>query len=96
MRIYITIFIGLLLIAASYFVAKDLANTKKRQRPKNEKVKPTVFTEIVKNANVPVNVLESGRLLAKNRIEVFSEVQGVMVPTKKEFKPGAYYKKVKQ
>lgn len=93
MRKYITIVIGILLIAASAYIANDLANTKKRQRPKSEKVKPTVFTEIVKNSSVPVTVLESGRLVAKNRIEVFAEVQGVMMPTKKEFKPGSYYKK---
>lgn len=93
MRKYVTIVIGILLVAASAYIARDLANTKKRQRPKNAKVKPTVFTQIVKNEDVPVFVLESGRLLAKNRIEVFSEVQGVMVPTKKEFKPGAYYQK---
>ena len=93
MRKYITIVIGILLVAASAYIAQDLANTKKRQRPKNEKVRPTVFTEIVKNSDVSVSVLESGRLMAKHRIEVFAEVQGVMVPTNKEFKPGAYYNK---
>ena len=93
MRKYVTIVIGILLVAASAYIAQDLAKTKKKKRPKNEKVRPTVFTEIVKNSNVSVSVLESGRLMAKHRIEVFSEVQGVMVPTKKEFKPGVYYKK---
>ena len=83
----------MLLIAASAYIAQDLANTKKRQRPKNEKVKPTVFAEAVKNSNVSIAVLESGRLMAKNRIEIFAEVQGVMEPTRKEFKPGAYYRK---
>jgi hypothetical protein len=36
-------------------------------------------------------VTESGRLLAKNRIELFAEVQGVMETTKREFKPGTTY-----
>ena len=93
MRKYITIVIGILLIAASAYIANDLANTKKKQRPKKEKVAPTVFVETVHNTSVPVSVLESGRLMDKNRIEFFAEVQGVMEPTKKEFKPGTNYRK---
>lgn len=93
MRKYITIVVGILLIAAAAYIANDLANTEKRIRPKNEKVVPTVFIEEVRNTNVPVTVLESGRLMAKNKIEIFAEVQGVMEPTGKEFKPGVAYRK---
>jgi len=93
MRKYITIFIGVLLVVFAVYVAIDLANTEKRRRPKKEKVAPAVFIEEVKNSRVQVKVLESGRLMAKNRIEIFSEVQGVMQPTKKEFKPGVHYRK---
>jgi len=93
MRKYITIFIGLVLIAASAYIAQDLANSKKQRRPKNEKAKPTVFTEVVKNSQVAISVVESGRLLAKHRIELFAEVQGVMEATGKEFKPGVFYGK---
>ncbi len=93
MRKYVTIVIGILLVAAAAYIARDLANTKKKRRPKNEKVIPTVFIETVKNASVPVFVLESGRLMAKHRIDLFAEVQGVMEPTRKEFKPGVHYRK---
>lgn len=93
MRKYITIFIGILLIVFSVYVMRELASTEKRKRPKKERVAPAVFVEEVKNSIVQVTVLESGRLLAKNRIEIFSEVQGVMQPTKKEFKPGVHYRK---
>ncbi len=93
MRKYITIFIGILLIGFSVYVMKELANTEKRQRPKKEKIAPAVFIEDVNNSRVQVTVLESGRLVAKNRIEIFSEVQGVMEQSKKEFKPGVHYRK---
>jgi membrane fusion protein (multidrug efflux system) len=93
MRKYVTIVVGLILIAASGYIAWDLANTEKRQRPKNEKVAPTVFIESVKNDRVEVTVIESGRLMAKNRIDIFAEVQGVMETTGKEFKPGVVYRK---
>jgi multidrug efflux pump subunit AcrA (membrane-fusion protein) len=93
MRKSITIIIGIILIAGSGYIAYDLSNREKKRRPKTEKAAPTVFIESVKNKPTPVSVLESGRLMAKNRIEVFSEVQGVMQPTRKEFKPGATYRK---
>lgn len=93
MRKYITIIAAVLVIAASAYIAKDLANPDKKVRPIQEKVTPTVFVENVLNAHVPISVLESGRLVAKNKIEIFAEVQGVMQNTGKEFKPGVNYKK---
>lgn len=81
------------MVAGSAYVANDLANREKKQRPKQETAKPTVFVETVNNSTVPVTVVESGRLMAKNRIEIFAEVQGVMQSTQKEFKPGAQYRK---
>lgn len=93
MRKYITIFIGLLLIAFGAYVYYDLSNKKKQQRPQKRQVAPTVFIKNVTNTTVPVKVVESGRLVAKNRIDLFAEVQGVMEPTGKEFKPGVYYRK---
>lgn len=93
MRKYITIIIGIVLVAASAYIARDLANKDKKQAPKKEKVKPTVFAETIQNANLPVVVYESGRLTAKNKIEIYAEVQGVMEFGEKEFKPGARFSK---
>ena len=93
MRKYITILIGIVLVVAAAYIARDLSNREQRRRPKNEKVAPTVFIDTVKNRNTSVTVLESGRLLAKHRIELYSEVQGVMQSTNKEFKPGVTYRK---
>lgn len=93
MRKYITIVVGIIIIAASAFIARDLSNNKRKVRPKQDKVAPTVFVELVKNTSTPISVLESGRLAAKNKIEIFAEVQGVMKITDKEFKPGVHYNK---
>jgi len=93
MRKSITIILGLILIVVGFFISKSLSETKKPVRRSPEKLAPTAFTAIVKNGNVPIVVTESGRLNAKNRIELFSEVQGVMESTNKEFKPGSRYKK---
>lgn len=93
MRKSITIIIGVVLIIAGAYIAHDLANMERRQRPREEKSAPTVFVENVAKATVPVQVIESGRLMAKNRIEIFAEVQGVMEATGREFKPGVRYGK---
>jgi len=93
MRKSITIIIGVLLIAAGAYIARDLATRERPQRPRKETAMPTVFIQEVDNSTVPVRVVESGRLMAKNRIEIFSEVQGVMESTGKEFKTGVRYRK---
>jgi len=93
MRKIITIVIGIILIGIGYFVASSLSNSKKSRPPSDNKVVTTVFVETVKNSNIPVKVIESGRLVAKDRIELFAEVQGVMESTQKEFKPGTIYRK---
>jgi len=93
MRKIITIILGIALLAIGFFVASTLSNNRKSRPVINNTVLQTVFTEQVKNSIVPVKVIESGRLVAKNRIELYAEVQGVMESTGKEFKPGARYRK---
>jgi len=93
MRKIITIIIGIILIAVALFIANRLANSKKNRPVNDDKVVQTVFTETVQNSTIPITVVESGRLVAKDRIELFAEVQGVMETTRKEFKPGAIYRK---
>ncbi len=68
MRKIITIILGLGVIAVGIFVARTLAGSKQEQRPQQEIVLQTVFTEEVKNGSIPITVIESGRLVAKNRI----------------------------
>jgi multidrug efflux pump subunit AcrA (membrane-fusion protein) len=91
MRKIITIIIGIILIAVALFIASRLANSKKNRPVNDDKVVQTVFTETVKNSTIPITVVESGRLVAKDRIELFAEVQGVMETTRNEFKTGATY-----
>ena len=93
MRKYITVFVGLGLIAGGIYVASMLVGNKKKRKPDNREVIPVAFVKEVKNSTIPVEVTESGRLVAKNRIQLYAEVQGVMESTKKEFKPGAVYHK---
>jgi len=52
-----------------------------------------VYVATVTNGTVPIHIEATGKLVAKRRSEIFAEVQGVMLPTKKEFKPGIAFQK---
>ena len=93
MKKSVSIIIGLLIILGGAYTYNLLVNKKKKKAPQEAKVLQTVYTEEVLNHDVPITIIESGRLSAKNRIEIYSEVQGVMEATSKEFKPGAHYSK---
>jgi len=87
----ISVISGIVLLGAGFFVASNLAGRERPQRKQPDRAAQSVMTETVTNSTIPTKVMESGILTAKNRIEMFSEVQGVMEPTRKEFKPGTSY-----
>ena len=93
MRQVIISIVGILIIAAGYFGKEKMAATEKPRPKKEVRAIPTVFTQTVKNANNPVTVTASGNLAARDRIEIFSEVQGIFEYSANAFKPGVYYKK---
>ncbi|MFT5337017.1 MAG: membrane fusion protein (multidrug efflux system) [Luteibaculaceae bacterium] len=53
----------------------------------------TVFTETVKLGDVEIQVKSTGSLEAKDRMELYSEVQGMMLPDKGRFKAGTRFQK---
>ncbi|MFM1879324.1 MAG: hypothetical protein RLZZ241_2190 [Bacteroidota bacterium] len=60
-------------------------------KPRPVKVVKTVFVETVNNTIVPIEVPANGTLVAKRRVELYSEVQGVFKRGNKLFKPGQAY-----
>jgi len=93
MKKYITILVGIVMIAGSVYIANIMIGNKKAKKQQNREVIPIAYIQVVKNSSVPVQVMESGRLVAKNRIELFAEVQGVKETSTQEFKPGTAYRK---
>jgi multidrug efflux pump subunit AcrA (membrane-fusion protein) len=51
-----------------------------------------VFTQTVENTTIPISIRTSGNLRSKNRLELFSEVQGLFLESAHDFKPGTFYK----
>jgi len=93
MRKIISIALGVLLLVGAVFVAKYLIDNKKKPKPKFDKIVKTVFVEEVVNKKIPIIITTSGNLIAKHKIELYSEVQGVLKPSNKEFKAGTSYSK---
>ncbi|WP_339706802.1 HlyD family efflux transporter periplasmic adaptor subunit [uncultured Kriegella sp.] len=83
--------LGVLLIGASIYGAMAIVNSKKTLRPRPEKVVKTVFVDTVQNGTVSIVVPANGNLMAKQRVELYAEVQGVFRSGNKLFKAGQVY-----
>jgi membrane fusion protein (multidrug efflux system) len=92
MRKIIFTILGILLIVVSFFLSKVIIDSKKTFKPKSEKVVKTVFTEVVENGTVPIVVSANGNLMAKQRVELYAEVQGVFKRGSKLFKEGQAFR----
>ncbi|ARV10327.1 efflux transporter periplasmic adaptor subunit [Winogradskyella sp. PC-19] len=92
MRNIILTILGVLLIVGAYFIGEKISNNKKKQRPVAAKVIKTVFTDTVKNGTVQIVIPANGNLVAKRRVELYSEVQGVFKSNGKLFRPGQEYR----
>lgn len=93
MRKTILAILGVLFIVGAFFLGNYFVEKSQKPRPTFKKSIKTVFVEEVQNGNVPIVLSANGTLIAKNKIEIFSEVQGVLNASSKAFKPGTKYYK---
>jgi multidrug efflux pump subunit AcrA (membrane-fusion protein) len=93
MRKIISIILGVALLAVAFFISKKFVDNKNKPKPKFEKIVKQVFVDTVRNKDVSIIITASGNLSAKHKIELYSEVQGVLKSSSKEFKAGTAYRK---
>ncbi len=93
MRKSISIVIGILLLLLTYFGVKYMISSNQKPTLPPKINVNSVFVQTVENKDVAIQISASGNIVAKNKIELYSEVQGVLVPLNKEFKPGTSYQK---
>lgn len=93
MRKLILFGIGIVIIVGSIFAAYIIIKKSTKPEPKVDKVIKTVFVETVKNTTIPITIPAHGNLIAKHRLELYSEVQGVFQNSAHDFKAGQAYKK---
>lgn len=91
MRKITSIILGIVLLIAAVGIAIYLKENKTKPKPKYDKIVKTVFVKPVHNTEVPIVITTSGNVTAKNKIELYSEVQGVLQPSNSEFKAGTTY-----
>lgn len=92
-KFIIIILLGFLVLMLGLYLFNVLSDSKKAPKQKNEKIEKTAFIETVINSTIPIHISANGNLSAKNKVELFSEVQGILEYTGKEFRPGVFYKK---
>ena len=92
MRKIILSLLGVLLIVGAYFLGQFIIEKNKIKRPVPEKVVKTVFIDTINNSTVQIVIPANGSLVAKRRVELFAEVQGVFKTGNKLFRPGQEFK----
>ncbi len=92
-RVLIGFVLGVLIVLAAIQFSLTLVANKAKPKLKVEKQINKVYTQTVKNETVPVTILEKGSLQALRKVELYSEVQGVLKEGSKLFKSGQHYKK---
>lgn len=93
MRKVILAILGIVLITGAILLGNYLIDKNQKPRPTFKKSVKTVYVQEVKNSDIPIILKANGNLQAKNKIDVFSEVQGVLNANYKAFKPGTTYNK---
>ena len=93
MRTFLQILISLALLALAVFFMLKIKGLGNKERPKPKAVIKTVFVDTVVNTTVPIVIEANGNLEAKRRLEIYTEVQGILKSGNKLFKPGQTYRK---
>lgn len=93
MRNIILSIIALAIIIGAVFGAMAIVKYNNKPKPVAEKVIKTVFVETAQNGTVPIVIPSNGNLVAKNKLELFAEVQGVFTSSAHDFKAGQAYRK---
>ena len=89
----LSILLGVSVIIGGFFLSRVIVNSKEDRRPKPQKVVKTVFVDTIVNGIVPIIIPANGNLIAKRRVELFAEVQGVFKIGNQPFKSGQSYQK---
>lgn len=93
MRNIILTVLGIVFIVMAIFLGKYIIDKNQAPKPIFKKNISVVFVETVLNKEIPIVLSANGNLISKNKIEIFSEVQGVLQSSNKSFKPGTIYYK---
>ena len=83
---------GVAIIGIGFLGFKSLSESKKAPEKILDKVVNAVYVSKVNNKETPITIKTSGSILAKDRLVIYSEVQGVFEKSSKSFKAGTNYR----
>ena len=91
----ISIVAALLLIFGGAYAFRFFASKKAppKKKPVKAKILREVETLIASNKSITTNLELQGRLVAFDKMDIFSEVQGKLLDTEKPFKKGSFFPK---
>jgi multidrug efflux pump subunit AcrA (membrane-fusion protein) len=92
-RQIIIIAVAVLIVVAAKLVSDVVGTPKERPKPQPKEKINTVFVDTVALSDIPIIVESTGRLQAVDRIELYSEVQGAMLPDGGRFRAGTSFRK---
>lgn len=93
MRKFISIILGLILIGGAFYISKSIVKNKNKKSKQAKVVRNIVSVQTVENSTIPLSITTSGTLKAKYKIDLFTEVQGILKQSSKDFKAGTYFNK---
>lgn len=86
---------AVVLLAGFIFLSQKLSQSEPLETRMNNPLKqaPVVGVEKVENTTIPFSIPVEGRLVAYDKIDLFSEVNGALLKSNHPFKEGAHYQK---
>ena len=91
-RTIIGIVLGVALIFGAKLASDRIIANKKKPKTKIENKINKVFAQTVLNKEIPIIIKEKGSLQALRKVELYAEVQGILLSANTLFKPGQHYK----
>lgn len=93
MRKIVLYSLGVLILVLAVILAYFMVTAEEEKRPVARREVKTVFVDTVVNRTIPIVIPANGNLAAKERVEIFSEVQGIFRSSSHPFKPGQAYRR---
>ena len=93
MRKFLLVFIGLILLGGSIYLAYALINAPKEDNAKKADNYKPIAVDTIQNKDIPIIVKTNGIAEAVKKFELFSEVEGVFQYSSKDFRTGQTYQK---
>ena len=93
MRKIIIVGVSIILLLIGMFMFKTLSVPPEKKEVIPNNAPKTVYVETVTNTEIPIVVSANGNLVAKNKVALFAEVQGLLETSGKDFRPGVSFRK---